>query len=300
VTPRISLPTQLPNASSVSLALDPARQWLADQIRTRVIGDRPGDKAAAIMTAPGPRWFDEDRVIRRVHGDASMFVGGLRALLLQSLHPLAMAGVAQHSDYRADPWGRLQRTADFLAATTFGPIPVAERSINIVRKVHERVVGTTADGRPYSANDPHLLRWVHVCEVDSFLTAYQRYGAAPLSDEDADAYVKDTSLVARKLGVNEPPRTVRDLKAELREYRSELSGTKEARDAARFLLLDPPLPIAARAPYTLLGAAAVALLPSWTRWPLRLPYLPVSETVLVRPAGAAITQLIRWSLTPAA
>lgn len=281
-------------------ALDPARHWLAEQIRARVIGDQPDDKAAAIMTAPGPRWFDDDRVIRRVHADASMFVGGLRALLLQSLHPLAMAGVAQHSDYRTDPWGRLQRTADFLAATTFGPIPVAERSIAVVRKVHERVVGTASDGRPYSANDPHLLRWVHVCEVDSFLTAYRRYGSAPLTDDDADAYVKDASLVARKLGVNEPPRSVRELKAELREYRSELSSTKEAREAARFLLLEPPLPIAARAPYAVLGAAAVSLLPAWTRWPLRLPYLPVSETMLVRPAGAAITQLIRWSLTPAA
>jgi uncharacterized protein (DUF2236 family) len=279
-------------------ALDPARTWLADQIRARVIGDQPDDKVAEVMSAPGPRWFADDSVIRRVHGDASMFVGGLRALLLQSLHPLAMAGVAQHSDYRADPWGRLQRTADFLAATTFGPIPVAERSIEIVKRVHTRVVGTASDGRPYSANDPHLLRWVHVCEVDSFLASYQRYGAEPLTADDADAYVRDAALVARKLGVNDPPRTVRELRAELREFRPELAGTTEAREAARFLLLEPPLPLAARAPYTMLSAAAVALLPAWTRWPLRLPFLPVSETLLVRPAGSVITQIIRWSLTP--
>ncbi|MCB1001416.1 MAG: DUF2236 domain-containing protein [Acidimicrobiales bacterium] len=278
----------------------PARVWLADQIRQRVIGEEPDEKAAAIMTAPGPRWFDDGRPIRRVHGDASMFVGGLRALLLQSLHPLAMAGVAQHSDYRHDPWGRLQRTADFLAATTFGPIPVAERSIAVVKKVHERVVGVADDGRRYAANDPHLLRWVHVCEVDSFLAAHQRYGSDPLSPAEADAYVADTARVARALGVNEPPTTVRDLRAELREYRPELRGTTEARDAARFLLLEPPLPLAARPAYAVLGAAAVSLLPAWTRWPLRLPFLPVSETVLVRPAGAAITQLIRWSLTSAA
>ncbi len=252
------------------------------------------------MSAPGPRWFPDDSAIRRVHSDASMFVGGLSALLLQSLHPLAMAGVAEHSDFRTDPWGRLQRTADFLAATTFGPIPVAERSIAIVRKVHERVIGTASDGRPYSANDPHLLRWVHVCEATSFLAAYQRYGADPLSAEDADAYVKDASLVARKLGVNEPPKNVRELAAELREYRYELRGTSEARQAARFLLLEPPLPLAARAPYAVLGAAAIGLLPAWTRWPLRLPFLPVSETMLVRPAGSAMTQLIRWSLSPAA
>ncbi len=295
----MSSPAAVPHRA-VAQALDPARQWLAGQIRSRVIGEQPDDKAAAIMSAPGPRWFPDDSAIRRVHSDASMFVGGLSALLLQSLHPLAMAGVAQHSDFRTDPWGRLQRTADFLAATTFGPIPVAERSIAIVRKVHERVVGTASDGRPYSANDPHLLRWVHVCEVTSFLAAYQRYGADPLSAQDADAYVKDASLVARKLGVNEPPKNVRELAAELREYRYELRGTTEARQAARFLLLEPPLPLAARAPYAVLGAAAIGLLPAWTRWPLRLPFLPVSETMLVRPAGSAMTQLIRWSLSPAA
>ncbi|MEZ5248702.1 MAG: oxygenase MpaB family protein [Ilumatobacteraceae bacterium] len=147
--------------------------------------------------------------------------------------------MAQHSDYRHDPWGRLQRTADFLAATTFGPIPVAERSIAVVKKVHERVVGVADDGRRYAANDPHLLRWVHVCEVDSFLAAHQRYGSDPLSPAEADAYVADTARVARALGVNEPPTTVRDLRAELREYRPELRGTTEARDAARFLLLEP-------------------------------------------------------------
>ncbi len=296
----VSRPAPGGTAGIVNDALEPARAWLADQIRQRVIGDEPDAKAAAIMSTPGPRWFDDDRPIRRVHADASMFVGGLRALLLQSLHPLAMAGVAQHSDYRHDPWGRLQRTADFLAATTFAPIPVAERAIATVRKVHERVVGIAPDGRKYSANDPHLLRWVHVCEVDSFLAAHQRYGSRPLSPDEADGYVADTAFVARKLGVNEPPVNVRELRAELREYRSELRGTKEARDAARFLLLEPPLPLAARAPYTMLGAAAVSLLPAWTRWPLRLPFLPVSEQVIVRPAGAAITQLIRWSLTPTA
>ena len=105
-----------------------------------------------------------------------MFVGGMRALLLQSLHPLAMAGVAEHSDYRHDPWGRLQRTADFLAATTFGPESEAERAVARVRAVHEHVQGVAADGRPYRANDPHLLRWVHLAELESFLVAYRRYG----------------------------------------------------------------------------------------------------------------------------
>ncbi|MDP2289841.1 MAG: oxygenase MpaB family protein [Actinomycetota bacterium] len=277
--------------------LEPVRLWIAQQIRTRVVGDEPA-RAVAAIDAPGPRWFAEDRVIRRVHSDASMFVGGLRAILLQSLHPLAMAGVAEHSDYRADPWGRLQRTADFLAATTFGPASVAEESIARVRHVHRRVRGTAPDGRAYSAGDPHLLRWVHVCEVDSFLASYRRYGASELTPAQADEYVADMAVVASALGVNHPPTSVDDLRNEFRDFRDELQGTKAAREAARFLLVDPPLPLAARPAYALLGTAAVALLPMWARWPLRLPYLPVSEAVLVRPAGAAVTRLIRWSLAP--
>ena len=276
----------------MDVALEPVRSWIALQIRSRVIGDDPEPAIAAVSAAPGPRWFADDRVIRRVHADASMFVGGLRALLLQSLHPLAMAGVAAHSDYRADPWGRLQRTAEFLAATTFGAAALAEESIARVRQVHRHVRGLAPDGRAYSAADPHLLRWVHICEVDSFLAAYRRYGAAPLTAADADEYVADMARVAAALGVNHPPVTVTQLRHEFRDFRSELAGTKAARDAARFLLLEPPLPLAARPAYGLLASAAVALLPVYTRWPLRLPYLPVSETVLVRPAGAAVTRLI--------
>ena len=284
----------------MSPAVEPVRTWIAGQIRSRVIGDDPGLAMAAVMNATGERWFAEDRVIRRVHSDASMFVGGLRALLLQSLHPLAMAGVANHSDYRADPWGRLQRTADFLASTTFGPATLAEESIARVRQVHRRVRGVAPDGRAYSAGDPHLLRWVHICEVDSFLAAYHRYGAAPLSDDEADEYVADMARVATALGVNHPPVTVAQLRAEFRDFRDELKGTKAAREAARFLLIQPPLPLTARPAYALLASAAVALLPMSARWPLRLPYLPVSEAVLVAPAGAAVTRLIRWSLTPVA
>src|SRR6056300_526022 len=103
------------------------RAWLADQIRGRVVGPNAEARTEELFTAGGERWFDDDAPIRKVHLDASMFIGGIRALLLQSLHPLAMTGVAQHSDYRNDPWGRLQRTADFLTTTTFGPKEAAEQ-----------------------------------------------------------------------------------------------------------------------------------------------------------------------------
>ena len=117
------------------------RRFVAGKVRTAVAGRSPEQRHAELFESDGPRWFEPDSPIQRVHADSAMFVGGLRALLLQSLHPLAMAGVAEHSDYRADPWGRLQRTADFLAATTYGPATEAERAVARVRAVHTRVHG---------------------------------------------------------------------------------------------------------------------------------------------------------------
>src|SRR5690242_1796906 len=154
-----------------------------------VAGPEGAANRSRIHDTPGARWFAEDRPIRRVHADASMYVGGLRALLLQSLHPLAMAGVAEHSDYRGDPWGRLQRTSTFLAVTTFGAAPDAQRAVDKVRGIHQRVHGIAPDGRPYRATDPHLLEWVHVAEVDSFLLAHRLYGAHPLDQGGRDGYV---------------------------------------------------------------------------------------------------------------
>jgi uncharacterized protein (DUF2236 family) len=274
------------------------RNRIAAELFERVAGPEGPQRAARVHDAEGTRWFAPDRPIRQVHSDAAMFVGGLRALLLQSLHPLAMAGVAGHSGFRGDPWGRLQRTSHFLAVTTFGTTADAEAMITRVRSIHARVTGTAGDGRPYAANDPHLLRWVHLAEIDSFLAAYQRYGAHPLDQDGRDGYVTDTARVAIALGVIEPPLTERDLRDQLTEYRRELHGTTEARDAARFMLLQPPLPLTARAPYGLLAAAAVGLMPWWSRWPLRLPYLPLAEATLVRLAGDGLVRTIRWAMAP--
>jgi uncharacterized protein (DUF2236 family) len=281
------------------MASESVRSWLAEQVRWRVVGETADERAAELFTSAGERWFPPASPIRRVHGDASMFIGGLRALLVQSLHPLAMAGVAEHSDYKNDPWGRLQRTADFLAATTFGPVDEAERAIGVVRRVHRHVNGVAADGRPYSALDPHLLRWVHLAEIDSFLAAHDRYGRNPLTAAERDEYVRQTALVARKLGVPAPPESAKAMRDQLRGYRGEVRGTAEARDAARYLLVQPPLPLAARPAYLMLAAGAVALLPRWARSPLRLPYLPVAEAIAVRPAGDLVTRTLRWALRPA-
>ncbi len=272
------------------------RRQIGRAVFSMVAGPEGPANRARIHDTPGPRWFDDDRPIRRVHGDASMFVGGLRALLLQSLHPLAMAGVADHSDYRGDPWGRLARTSTFLAVTTFGTSTDAQRAVDRVRGIHNRVRGMSADGRPYEATDPHLLEWVHIAEIDSFLLAHQLYGAAPLDQQGRDAYVADTARVAMALGVADPPRTEKEVTERIAAYRPELTSTAAAREAARFLLLTPPLPLLARAPYAVLAATSVAMLPSWARAPLRLPYFPPMETTVVRASGRVLVGGIRWAL----
>ena len=282
--------TVLPDVAAV-------RKKLGRSLFGLVAGPEGPTNRSRIHDTPGPRWFDEDRPIRRVHADASMFVGGLRALLLQSLHPLAMAGVAEHSDYRGDPWGRLQRTSTFLAVTTFGPAADAQRAVDKVRGIHRRVSGVAPDGRPYAAGDPHLLEWVHIAEVDSFLLAHQLYGARPLDQSGRDGYVADTARVASALGVVDPPRTERELTERIEAFRPELTSTQSAREAARYLLLTPPLPVVARAPYGLLAATSVAMLPPWARMPLRLPYFPPVEATVIRLSGRVVVGGLRWALT---
>ncbi|GAB7110246.1 oxygenase MpaB family protein [Streptomyces phaeofaciens JCM 4814] len=277
---------------------DDVRAYLGKTLFDRVAGPDGPAVRARIHGTPGPRWFGPERPIRTVHGDASMFIGGISALLLQSLHPLAMAAVAAHSGYRGDPWGRLQRTSTFLAVTTFGTAEDARRAVDQVRGIHERIRGRTAEGLEYHAADPHLLGWVHAAQTESFLRAHQRYGARPLDAAGYDGYVADAARVAEALGVLDPPVDLRGLSERLAAYRPELRATAQARAAARFVLLRPPLPLAARPFYGGLAANAVALLPPWARAMLRLPRLPVVEDIAVRPAGHVLTRTIRWAMTP--
>src|SRR5689334_491868 len=203
---------------------------------------------------PGPRWFDPDSPIGQVHGDASMFIGGLRALLLQTLHPAAMTAVSEHSGFRGDMWGRLARTSRFLAVTTFGTADDAQQAVDVVRAIHDRVVGTMPDGTPYDANDPHLLEWVHVAEIQSFLLAHRRYGAHALDPAGYDEYVAQAAVIARKLGVVDPPTTEAELHAAVEGFRPELRAIDHAREAVAYLIRHPDLPLPARPPYRVLVA----------------------------------------------
>jgi uncharacterized protein (DUF2236 family) len=278
-------------------AADRIRGRIGAAIIERVAGPQVTPRGRPAVPSAGERWFAEDRPIRQVHSDSAMFIGAIRALLLQSLHPLAMAAVAEHSDYREDPWRRLQRTSHFVGITTFGRAADAQQAIARVRAIHRRITGTAPDGRPYAASDPHLLTWVHIAEADSFLRAHSSFGTRPLDQAGRDGYVADMARIGAELGVPDPPRTEAELADRIRAYRPELAATAEAREAARFLLVRPPLPVIARAPYGVLAAAAVSLLPGWARRPLYLPRLPVTETVLVRPAGHAMLHAIRWAIT---
>lgn len=265
-------------------------------LRSRVAGEDAAIRAQRIWGRPGERWFTPDDPIWRVHADASMFAGGLASLLLQSLHPLAMAGVAGHSGYKSDPWGRLQRTSHYIATTTYGTVEDATRAIDRVRSIHERIRGRDHLARPYRAGDPHLLLWVHVAEIDSFLRAHQAFGARPLTVAEADLYVRQTATAARLLGVVDPPTDVLGLGQVVEGYRPELEATSAAREAARFLLLDPPLPLITRPGYGTLASGAVSLLPLWARTMLGIPLPDALSRCLARPLGQAGTAAVRWGL----
>ena len=158
-----------------------------------------------------------------------MLVGGLRALLVQALEPRAMAAVDQHSKFREDPWGRLERTTNFVLATTYGDTAAAEAAAARVRKVHEHIHGVDpVTGEPYAASDPDLLLWIHAVEVDSFLLAYRTY-AGRVTDADADRYVAEMARVAEMVEL--PPGRAPQTEGELRDYLRSVRGLRA--DAGR-------------------------------------------------------------------
>ena len=277
----------------VSQTVDAIRDRIGASLRQLLAGEREPRELS-----PEDGLFGPDSATWHVHADASMLVGGIRALLLQTLHPPTMAGVADHSAYKDDPLGRLQRTSQFLGATTFGSVADAEQAVAVVRSIHDRVQGTTPDGTPYEANDPHLLAWVHATEVDSFLDAKRRFGSGTTDAATADRYVAEMATIGEMLGVVDAPRTTAELDRALRSYRPELRLNRQSREALWFIAF-PPLPVPFRAPYAVLWSGAVASLPGWARRKLWLPRLPVTESIAVRPAAQTLIRLLDWSLSSA-
>jgi len=279
-------------------SLSALRDRAGTELFLRVAGPDGLAERDRIHLTPGPRWYLPGSPIRTVHGDASMFIGGMRALLLQSLHPAAMAAVAAHSGYKGDPWGRLARTSTFLAVTTFGTADDAQAAIDRVRWVHERIKGVTPEGLSYAAADPALLRWVHIAEVDSFLRSYRLYGQRPIDAVAADRYVEQAARVAVALGAERVPTSVADLAIALREFRPLLGPSAAAREAAEFLLHEPPVNRAIRPAYSTLARAAVASLPAWACEQLGVRRPGPVGRALARAAGGTTTRTIRWMLGP--
>ena len=282
--------------TTASRALTGARRRAGLMVRSRIAGDDAAERRQRIWHSEGERWNSPDDAICRVNGDASMFAGGLTALLLQSLHPLAMAGVADHSDYRGDPWGRLQRTSQFIATTTFGTVPDATQLIRTINGVHRAVVGTDYRGRPYDARDPHLLRWVHVAEIWSFLECHRLYGRTAMSAERRDEYVRQASRTGIMLGAKDVPMTVAELDAALEEYRPELEASPAALDARHFLLNEPPVGWTDKPAYAMLREGAVAALPPWARRTLGLADGPLGSRAVALHLGRTGVSTLRWVL----
>lgn len=224
--------------------------------------------AASVPADPADDgFFGPGSVTWRLHADLSAPVAGLRSLLLQALHPLAMAGVDQHSQWRDDPAARFASTAAYVLTVTYGDRAAARAAAARVRRIHEYVRGTDpVTGRAYAAGDPGLLCWVHAGQVESGLTAARLYGA-PLSDAEADRYVAEMTASAELVGVppGQAPTSVAELDAYFAAVRPELTLSPAAADTAAYLTEMPAIEPELTDLWRVLAAASVASLPDWAR-----------------------------------
>jgi uncharacterized protein (DUF2236 family) len=239
--------------------------------------------------------FGPDSVTWRIHGDPAMAVAGFRALLLQAVHPLVMAGFDANSGFRADPWGRLRRTGEWIATVTYGTTEEAEDAGRRLRRLHARLAtGTEPEtGRPYRVDDPDLLLWVHCTQVESFLSTYRRCGGR-LTHAEADRYVDEMRASARLVGLDPDavPRTVAEIEDYYARVRPDLHVTALARRNTLWSFV-PPMPrwvtlaTPARPAWLSLMGMAAAMLPRWARRLYGLPGLPLTDLTATLAGRAA-------------
>jgi uncharacterized protein (DUF2236 family) len=270
------------------------RETIQGQVH-RLVGF--GDGAVDLARPPGDDGlFGPGSAAWVVHGDfTAMMAGGVTALLLQMLHPGALAGVWDHSNFRRDMLGRLRRTAQFISGTTYGSTATAETLIAKVRGIHDRVAGTLPDGTPYSANDPDLLTWVHVAEVASFLAAYRRYRDPAYPAAEQDRYLGEYAVVAERLGATGVPKTRVEVDAYFAAVRPRLRADHRTREVARALLDQQPASRAMAPAQKLLMEGGIDLLPDWAA---RMHGLerPLFGRPAVRAGMAGIGSVLRWAL----
>ncbi|HEV7865629.1 MAG TPA: oxygenase MpaB family protein [Acidimicrobiia bacterium] len=248
--------------------------------------------AAADGETDDPGWFGPDSVTWRVHADTSMLVAGMTAFALQALHPRAMAGVWDHSAFGGDFFGRTRRTGEFVQGVVYEPSAAAERRCTNLRRIHDRVVGHTPDGRPYSAGDPELLEWVHITEYLAIASANRRFAAHPMSRDELDTYVAEVARVGSAVGVVDPPRSWAELDAAVRRHAPDLAVGEQAATAVHFLESPPFLPTVARPPWRAVWAGAQACLPPLARTLLRTSEPPLPEVAACRALVRAVGRLL--------
>jgi uncharacterized protein (DUF2236 family) len=238
--------------------------------------------------------FARDTPIRMVHADVvSMMVGGMSALLLQMLHPHALHGVLDHSNFRKDMHGRLRRTARFIAVTTYGERADAEAAIARVNRIHAHVQGTLPDGTPYSATAPRVLAWVHVTEAICFLEAWLVHVRPDMPLAEQDEYFRQFAVIARGLGCDPVPETKAEAAAIFRELRADLRVSPEAREVA-LLITRGNAGGAAGMVQPFLAQAAVDLVPPFARTMLGLE-APGMAIVPARLVTRSIGSTLRWA-----
>lgn len=254
--------TARPTLPGVKLLPRSARDYLRRQVLAVLSREAPAPDYDTPLGDPG--LFGPDSVTWKLHADfPSMMVGGLASLMLQALHPLALAGVWDHSSFRTDTLGRLRNTTAFVGRTTYAPRAAAEAAIDHVRAIHHVVRGTVPDGRVYSADDPHLLTWVHCAECWSFLRAYETYCRMRIPPAMQDRYLAEVALIAEALGARDVPKSIVALDAFFAAVRPELAFDERARETLEILgSIRLPIPLAGLSRDLFLGAAA-ALLPGW-------------------------------------
>lgn len=231
---------------------DKARQAVREEL-DRLFAPAP------LGSDPDPGLFGPESMTWKVHGDPSVFLGAVRSLILQSLHPEVVAGVDQHSSYHDDPIGRLRRTSDWVTIVTFAPQADAIEAATALERYHHHIKGVSERGRAYKASDPDLLSWVHNTLVDSFLDAYRNFGPG-CSEEQADVYVSEMVRLGALCGADQLPDTAVGLRDWLVTHPD--SGPSAAADRTLKFLSDPPLDGATRLFYDLLFQGALASIPA--------------------------------------
>jgi uncharacterized protein (DUF2236 family) len=283
--------------TSKSPVPSPIRKAIVLQVR-QLVGGTGDDTIERNRQDTG--FFGPESACWKVHGDfASMMVGGIAALLVQMLHPGALAGVWDHSDFRRDMAGRLKRTAQFIAGTTYGDRAEAQAFIDRVRTVHARVVGTLPEGTPYSADDPDLLTWVHVAEVSSFLAAYLRYVDPDFPPKAQDAYFREAAEIARLLGAQGVPESRAEIAAYFRAVRPKLRYDHRTREVALALLSQSPPSAAAAPAMSIAFDAAKDLLPDWAA-DMHGFRLSAPRRAAARFGVRALGRTLRWALVNSA